>query len=383
NQAKTRFLAKVSHELRTPLNAVLGYGYLLGQSGLDAKQAEQLGQIVRSSQHLLRLISDVLDLSRIEAGQQTVELAPFSLTEVLDGAMNAVRPQARQRNNALISEKLPNLPRKLMGDAALIEQVLLNLLSNAVKFTEQGRITLRVSQEPAQPWPPGAVWLRIEVQDTGVGIAPDKLDGLFQAFSQVMPDRRGTGLGLEISRQLIELMGGKVGVQSQPGRGSCFWFTVPLAQAPTEASPPESAPGTAPHEDALEQLRARHRGANILVADDDPINQQLMILLLERAGLAAQIADDGERALQMARAELYPVAILDLQMPELDGIEATRAIRQLPQWQRVPIVALTADVFTETRQACLAAGMTEFLGKPVQPEILYPLLLQLLDKPPS
>jgi PAS domain S-box-containing protein len=302
NEAKSQFLARVSHELRTPLNAVLGYGYLLGKTRLDAKQSAQLDQIVRSSQHLLGLISDVLDLSRIEAGEQSFTSAQFSLGELIDGAMAAVRPAADGRAIALRYENAPQLPDAWIGDARLIEQVLLNYLSNAVKFTERGSVTLRVREQAGAPGD-DRLLLRVEVQDTGSGIAPDKLDGLFKAFSQVMPDKRGTGLGLEITRRLVELMGGEVGVQSRLGEGSCFWFTVPLQRVRQQATN-ASAPAIydTSDDDALEQLRARHGGTKILMADDDLINQDLMEILLEQAGLVAQIADDGAQALEMARA---------------------------------------------------------------------------------
>jgi two-component system sensor histidine kinase/response regulator len=380
SEAKSQFLAKVSHELRTPLNAVLGYGYLLGKTRLDAKQSAQLQHILRSSQHLLGLISDVLDLSRIEAGEQRFTPAQFSLAALIESALAAVRPAADGRAIALRYDNAPQLPDAWIGDARLIEQVLLNYLSNAVKYTEHGSITVRVRVQAGTPGD-RELLLRMEVQDTGSGIAPDKLDGLFKAFSQVMPDKRGTGLGLEISRRLVELMGGEVGVQSRLGEGSCFWLAVPLQrvqQQATNGSAPASSDTS--EGDTLVQLRARHRGKTILVADDDLINQTLMEDLLEEAGLIAQIADDGAQALEMARAAHYPVVLMDLQMPNMDGMEATRAIRQLAGWQQVPIVAWTADVFTETREACLAAGMTMFLGKPVEPDQLYPLLLQYLDK---
>jgi two-component system sensor histidine kinase/response regulator len=221
---------------------------------------------------------------------------------LIDGAMAAVRPAADGRAIALRYENAPQLPDAWIGDARLIEQVLLNYLSNAVKFTERGSVTLRVREQAGAPGD-DRLLLRVEVQDTGSGIAPDKLDGLFKAFSQVMPDKRGTGLGLEITRRLVELMGGEVGVQSRLGEGSCFWFTVPLQRVRQQATN-ASAPAIydTSDDDALEQLRARHGGTKILMADDDLINQDLMEILLEQAGLVAQIADDGAQALEMARA---------------------------------------------------------------------------------
>ena len=386
NEAKSQFLAKVSHELRTPLNAVTGYGYLLGKTGLDTRQSAYLEQITASSQQLLGLISDVLDLARIEAGQQSVTPAPFTLGALLDSALDVVRPAAQASGIELVCDDVRHLPQQLLGDEGLIKQALLNLLSNAVKFTERGQVRLQVRALADGPATGGSSHLRFEVHDTGAGIAPDRLGELFQPFAQLRADKRGTGLGLDITRRIVELMGGEVGVHSTLGQGSCFWFWVPLelehlpsAQAPTAQPLTPQAAEESPGELAVQALSARHAGKTILVAEDDIINQALMRLMLERAGLEVAIAGDGEQALQMARAGHYAAVLMDLQMPQMDGIEATRAIRQLPGWQQVPVAALTADVFTETREACLAAGMSEFLGKPVDADKLYPWLLRVLD----
>ncbi len=386
NEAKSQFLAKVSHELRTPLNAVTGYGYLLGKTGLDTRQSAYLEQITASSQQLLGLISDVLDLARIEAGQQSVTPAPFTLGALLDSALDVVRPAAQASGIELVCDDVRHLPQQLLGDEGLIKQALLNYLSNAVKFTERGQVRLQVRALADGPATGGSSHLRFEVHDTGAGIAPDRLGELFQPFAQLRADKRGTGLGLDITRRIVELMGGEVGVHSTLGQGSCFWFSVPLelehlpsAQAPTAQPLTPQAAEESPGELAVQALSARHAGKPILVAEDDMINQALMRLMLERAGLEVAIAGDGEQALQMARAGHYAAVLMDLQMPQMDGIEATRAIRQLPGWQQVPVAALTADVFTETREACLAAGMSEFLGKPVDANKLYLWLLRVLD----
>jgi len=386
NEAKSQFLAKVSHELRTPLNAVTGYGYLLGKTGLDTRQSAYLEQITASSQQLLGLISDVLDLARIEAGQQSVTPAPFTLGALLDSALDVVRPAAQASGIELVCDDTRHLPQQLLGDEGLIKQALLNFLSNAVKFTERGQVRLQVRALADGPAIGGISHLRFEVHDTGAGIAPDRLGELFQPFAQLRADKRGTGLGLDITRRIVELMGGEVGVHSTLGQGSCFWFSVPLelehlpsAQAPTAQPLTPQEAEESPGELAVQALSARHAGKPILVAEDDIINQALMRLMLERAGLEVAIAGDGEQALQMARAGHYAAVLMDLQMPQMDGIEATRAIRQLPGWQQVPVAALTADVFTETREACPAAGMSEFLGKPVDADKLYPWLLRVLD----
>ncbi|MEN9762164.1 MAG: hypothetical protein RI906_1990 [Pseudomonadota bacterium] len=386
NEAKSQFLAKVSHELRTPLNALTGYGYLLGKTGLDTRQSAYLEQITASSQQLLGLISDVLDLARIEAGQQSVTPAPFTLGALLDSALDVVRPAAQASGIELVCDDTRHLPQQLVGDEGLIKQALLNYLSNAVKFTERGQVRLQVRALADGPATGGSSHLRFEVHDTGAGIAPDRLGELLQPFAQLRADKRGTGLGLDITRRIVELMGGEVGVHSTLGQGSCFWFWVPLelehlpsAQAPTAQPLTPQAAEESPGELAVQALSARHAGKPILVAEDDMINQALMRLMLERAGLEVAIAGDGEQALQMARAGHYAAVLMDLQMPQMDGIEATRATRQLPGWQQVPVAALTADVFTETREACLAAGMSEFLGKPVDANKLYPWLLRVLD----
>jgi PAS domain S-box-containing protein len=384
NEAKSQFLAKVSHELRTPLNAVTGYGYLLGQTGLDTRQSAYLEQITASSQQLLGLISDVLDLARIEAGQQSVTPAPFTLGALLDSALDVVRPAAQASGIELVCDDTRHLPQQLLGDEGLIKQALLNYLSNAVKFTERGQVRLQVRALSDGPATGGSSHLRFEVHDTGAGIAPGRLGELFQPFAQLRADKRGTGLGLDITRRIVELMGGEVGVHSTLGQGSCFWFSVPLELDAQQTTPqvkpltPQAAQES-PGELAVQPLSARHAGKTILVAEDDIINQALMRVMLERAGLEVAIAGDGEQALQMARAGHYAAVLMDLQMPQMDGIEATRAIRQLPGWQQVPVAALTADVFTETREACLAAGMSEFLGKPVNADKLYPCLLRMLD----
>ncbi|MFZ9678992.1 MAG: ATP-binding protein [Quisquiliibacterium sp.] len=367
NAAKSQFLARVSHELRTPLNAVLGYGYLLERSQLNQEQSEQIGQINASSRYLLGLISDVLDLSKIEAGE--LELAPsdFSLHMVLKNVLDQVRADADPKGLALVLDA-PDIPDAVHGDAQMLQQMLLNYLSNAVKFTERGQITLRVRVEPEQV-------LHFEVQDTGAGIAPDKLSELFQPFHQLQTDKRGTGLGLEITRRMAELMGGEVGVRSELGAGSTFWFSVPLQWQEQQAQAQAQA------QDVSEQLRARFAGTQILVADDDLINQALMRALLNRVGLEVDIAEDGVRAVELATAQHYPMVLMDLQMPNMGGMQATREIRKLAGWEQIPIIALTADVFAETRQACFEAGMTDFLTKPLDADRLYLKMLGLLSAP--
>lgn len=377
NKAKSQFLANVSHELRTPLNAILGYGYLLDQTTLDSAQLEYLSHITERSNYLLSLISKVLDLSRIDAGDAGFKPDVFSLRALAERTLGAIRPAAAARGLTLANDIAAEMPDLLIGDVQMTEQVLLNYLSNAVKFTEQGGVTLRIAIPMGEP-----NVVRMEVIDTGCGIAPEQFKNLFKAFSQLKQDKRGTGLGLEITRQLVLMMGGEVGAESELGRGSCFWFTVPL-QLPSQTQVQgQAALGNASDKkggEALEQLRARHSGASILVAEDGQLNQMLMKALLEKAGLIVHLVSDGQQALTLAQASQYAIVLMDLQMPGMDGVAATRAIRQLPGWEAVPIVALTANAFDQTREECLRAGMTDFLSKPINPQNLYSVLVKILD----
>ncbi|MBK6850055.1 MAG: response regulator [Burkholderiales bacterium] len=381
NRAKSAFLANMSHELRTPFNGIMGMVGLAMRRAVDPRQAEQLAKADRSARHLLHLISDVLDISKIEAERLTLEQVDFGFAAVFDHLRTLLNGEAAHKGLALEFE-LPEAVAALTlrGDAARLEQVLLNLASNAVKFTAQGSV--RVGVELVEQHG-SDVLLRCVVADTGIGIAQADSQRIFVAFEQVDPTmtRRygGTGLGLAISKRLVELMGGDIGVTSEPVQGSTFWFTVPLTTATAEAAPllPAADQGI----DAAEaQLRSQHEGAHILLVEDDPLNQEIASSLLQDAGLVVDLADDGIEAVARAEHTAYALILMDMQLPRMNGLDATRAIRQLPGCATVPIVALTANAFDEDRQLCAEAGMNDHLAKPFGPQELHEMLLRWLSR---
>ncbi len=378
NQAKSAFLANMSHEIRTPMNAILGFAHLLRREPLNPRQLDHLRKIHDASEHLLRLINDVLDFSKIEARKVEIEAADFVLAETLQRVRSLQVDAARQRGIPIGLHIDPACPKSVRGDRLRLEQILLNLLSNAVKFTEHGRVDLRVRPlDPAQG--AGGQGLRFEVEDTGIGIDAAQLDHLFEVFHQAdaSTTRRfgGTGLGLAISRRLAELMQGRIGVHSTPGQGSLFWVELPL---------PAASPGPSPRRARSPRPAAAPLPlgpAHILVVEDNPVNQEVTASLLAVLGAEVEVVESGEAAVARAAERRYDLILMDVQMPGMDGLQATAAIRQLPLGGRVPIVAMTANAFAEDRTACLAAGMDDYLAKPVDPAALERCLQQWLGAP--
>jgi CheY-like chemotaxis protein len=324
---------------------------------------------------LLSIISDVLDLSKIEAGRVQIENANFHLSALLGSVQSIIAESARAKG--LIVRVDPNaVPNWLRGDPTRLRQALLNFASNAVKFTEQGSISLRAKllREDTDE-----LMVRFAVEDTGIGIPPEQLPRLFRAFEQadasITRKYGGTGLGLAISHRLVLLMGGECGAESQPGVGSTFWFTARLLRGHGI----EASPQLDDRSDAETQLRQRHRGARILLAEDNEVNLEVALAMLHGVGFDVDTASDGRQALNLAAAVPYDLVLMDMQMPEMGGLEATRSIRALAGWQTRPILALTANAFDDDRQACLAAGMSDFLAKPMAASHLYASLLRWLD----
>jgi len=376
NRAKSEFLANMSHEIRTPMNGILGMANLLRRDGVNSKQAEQLDKINVAARHLLHIINDILDISKIEAGKLLLEEAPIYSTSLLKNVTAIAYERAREKGIDLRVEIKP-LPNNLYGDPTRLQQALLNYATNAVKFTTQGSVTLRIFpvEEAAE-----AMLVRFEVQDTGIGIPSETLPRLFSAFEQAdnSTTRRygGTGLGLALTRRLAELMGGAAGVESTPGVGSTFWFTVRLKKLEAHSD----LPPTAATSEAESVLRQRHHGRRILIVDDEPINLEAARVHLEATGLIIDVAVNGDEAFAMAQRTAYAAILMDMQMPVLDGLAATRKIRLLLERGQTPIIAMTANAFAEDRKLCLAAGMNDFMIKPFAPETLFSTLLRWLDQ---
>ena len=379
NVAKSAFLANMSHEIRTPLNAINGMAHLIRRAGLSDQQGERLDKLQAAGDHLLAIINAVLDLSKIEAGKFSLDETPFRIESLFGNIVSMLHAKA-QAKNLQLSTEVDFIPRALLGDATRLQQALLNYASNAIKFTETGAIVLRVKCTEDTP---DSVLLRFEVSDTGVGVAPEILPRLFSAFEQAdnSTTRKygGTGLGLAITRKIAQLMGGDAGAESQPGIGSTFWFSARLKKDLSALSSAQQKK-TACAEDIL---RRDYSGRRILLAEDEPINREITQIMLEEAGLIVDIAEDGLEAIERTQHQTYDLILMDMQMPRMDGLQATQLIRQQSNGQLVPILAMTANAFAEDKARCLAAGMNDFIAKPVRPEDFYDTLLKWLEKPAS
>ena len=380
SRAKSMFLANMSHELRTPMNGIMGMTDLALRRATDPTQIDWLTKGAQASRHLLAIISDILDISRIEAGQLTLEEKNFSLARAVDESVRMLEAQALAKGLQLSSHIHPTTPDQLCGDALRLKQIVLNFVGNAIKFSDQGRveISVRATEDDGH-----SLRLHIEVSDQGIGLSAEQQNRLFQVFSQVDESSTrkygGSGLGLAICRRLAKLMGGDVGVTSQPGVGSTFWMTAHLKRALGEHS------HVGPNAESLREVLAlRFAGLRILVVEDDAISQAVARGLLEDAGFVVDVVGDGQEAVDRVRTTSYALILMDMKMPLMDGLQATREIRAIPDQftipNTMPILAMTANAFADDRVRCLAAGMNAHIAKPVEPEALYSTLLQWLLK---
>jgi signal transduction histidine kinase/ActR/RegA family two-component response regulator len=381
SRAKSTFLSNMSHELRTPMNAIIGMTYMLQRNNDDTGQIDKLSKIDHAANHLLQLLNDILDLSKIDADRMTLEQTAFMVDALTHELANLLAPRAESANLRFIldiDERLKSL--QLLGDPLRLQQILLNLAGNAIKFTERGevRVVARIAEDGAD-----SVLLELSVWDTGIGIAPEALERIFRPFEQAdgSTTRKygGTGLGLPICQRLVGLMGGEIEVVSTPGSGSVFTFAIRLSRAKVITAEGEPAETHQSGIAAEHALCTEFPDCRVLVAEDDWVNQEVALeLLRESLGFTVDIAADGAQALDMAIGQRYDLILMDMQMPELDGLGATQAIREIDGYADTPIIAMTANAFAEDRALCLDAGMNDFIAKPVDPDKLFVIMLKWL-----
>jgi PAS domain S-box-containing protein len=380
NVAKSAFLANMSHEIRTPLNAIAGMAHLMRRAGLAPEQMARLDKLQGATDHLTGIVDAILELTKIDAGKLDLEERPLSVDTLLDEVSGMLEAAISAKGLQLRIER-PAHADLLAGDPTRLRQALLNLLANAVKFTDTGRVTLRATVEAEDA---ANQLLRFEVADTGIGIAPEALPRLFDAFEQAdnSTSRRygGTGLGLAITRRLARLMGGDAGASSRPGAGSVFWFSARLKKL---VPPPASLPTLQAPAPAMAALLREHAGRRVLLCDDDAVGREIATEFLIAAGLTVETAVDGLEAVHKVQQSPPALVLMDMQMPRMDGLEATRRIRAARPDMKLPIVALTANGYDEDRERCLAAGMTGFATKPLSPDDLYAVVLAALEPPPA
>ena len=367
------FLSNMSHEIRTPMNAVMGMVYLALQSNPSAQQRDYLEKIQTAGSHLVGLISDILDFSKIDAGKLALEVGDFDLHRVLSNVLQLTEGRAREKGLQLSQQIAPEVPQNLRGDSLRLGQIIINYVNNAIKFTEHGVVTLRVSQREVDA--SGARLLRFEVQDTGIGVTDAQRQRLFQSFEQadnsISRKYGGTGLGLAICKQLAQLMGGEVGLDSVPGAGSTFWFTARLGDA-------SEAFATLAAAEASQHSGDELRGTHMLVVDDSAFNLEVAKGMLEALGVHVMLANDGAQAVQLVQEGRFDCVLMDMRMPVMDGLQATRLIRGNAETSRLPVVGLTANASSEDHALCIEAGMLAVVTKPINPPLLFATLAKVL-----